>query len=103
MSAEIPRSPWTISLIRRGGTLIALASAYCEMPNGLRNSSSRISPGCEGGTGRGERRVRFVVVCDRDLVRMVPTIPLASPRRTEDCQWDGIEQTASPLGIFVLL
>jgi hypothetical protein len=34
VSALIPRLPCTISLIRRGGTSIALAIRYCEIPIG---------------------------------------------------------------------
>src|SRR5271154_100244 len=45
VSALMPRLPCTISLIRRGGTSIALAIRYCEMPSGSRNSALRISPG----------------------------------------------------------
>jgi hypothetical protein len=48
VSALIPRLPYTISLIRRGGTSIALAIRYGEIPIGSRNSVSRISPGWVG-------------------------------------------------------
>jgi hypothetical protein len=34
-----------ISLILRGGTLIALAKAFCESPRGFKKSSKMISPG----------------------------------------------------------
>jgi hypothetical protein len=57
------RLPSTISLIRRGGTAMALASLVCDRAMGVRNSS-RISPGC------GFRR-SSVVVDDFDLVRIV--------------------------------
>lgn len=57
------RLPSTISLIRRGGTAIARASAVCDSFIGLRNSSTSISPRC--GFCR-----RSVVVDDLDLVRM---------------------------------
>ena len=70
VSALIPLLPCTISLIRRGGTSIALAILYCEMPIGSRNSVNRISPGWVGAksaigfllssgsrrAGRGRRR-----------------------------------------------
>src|SRR6476659_10577423 len=55
------RLPSTISLIRRGGTLIAFASPVCESDIGRKNSSIRISPGC------GLER-RSVVVDDLDFV-----------------------------------
>src|SRR5712692_5492171 len=42
------RWPCTISLTRRAGTPISLASWYWLTASGLRNSSSRISPGCAG-------------------------------------------------------
>lgn len=45
MDGVIDRRPCTISLIARGATPIARAMAFCEIPIGLRYSSSRISPG----------------------------------------------------------
>src|SRR5438105_2301577 len=39
------RWPLMISLIRRGGTAMSLARRYWVIPFGLKNSSSRISPG----------------------------------------------------------
>src|SRR6478609_9481390 len=48
VSALMPRFPWTISLMRRGGTSIAFAIRYCEIPIGSRNSVNRISPGWVG-------------------------------------------------------
>src|ERR1700751_1034524 len=48
VSALIPRFPCTISLMRRGGTSIALAIRYCEIPIGSRNSVNKISPGWVG-------------------------------------------------------
>src|SRR5258708_8432554 len=48
VSALIPRLACTISLMRRGGTSIALAIRYCEIPIGSRNSVRRISPGWVG-------------------------------------------------------
>jgi len=50
VSALIARIPWTISLIRRGGTVMSFASRYCVSPSGSRNSSSRTSPGCIGAS-----------------------------------------------------
>ena len=44
-SALIAGLPSTISLIRWGGTSIALAIRYCEKPSGSANSVLRISPG----------------------------------------------------------
>jgi hypothetical protein len=41
----IARLPCTISLIRRGGTLMSLANRYWLIPIGSKNSSNRISPG----------------------------------------------------------
>jgi hypothetical protein len=49
--------------MRRGGTLMARASAVCDKSIGFRNSSARISPGW--GLGKSS-----VVVDDFDLVRM---------------------------------
>jgi predicted ATPase len=48
VSALTRRWPCTISLIRRAGTPISFASWYWLTASGLRNSSSRISPGCTG-------------------------------------------------------
>src|SRR5439155_20188797 len=62
-SAVMARLPSTISLMRPGGILMALASAVCDRLMGLRNSSMRISPGC--GLGR-----RSAVIDDFDLVGM---------------------------------
>jgi hypothetical protein len=41
--------PCTVSLIRRGGTSIAFANQYWEMPIGFRRSSTSTSPGAIGG------------------------------------------------------
>src|ERR1041384_722929 len=60
------RLPSTISLMRRGGTAMAFASAVCDSAIGFRNSSIRISPGW--GFERSS-----VVVDDFDLVRIVFT------------------------------
>src|SRR5215216_1251311 len=51
----------TISLMRRGGTPTARASAVCDRPIGFRNSSSRISPGCGLGSSSA------VVIDDFDI------------------------------------
>ena len=45
VSAVMPRFSRTISLMRRGGTFNARASAFCDRPRGFINSSRRISPG----------------------------------------------------------
>ena len=50
VSAVIALFPCTISLIRRAGTLMALARRYWLTSIGFRNSSKRISPGCIGVT-----------------------------------------------------
>lgn len=63
MSAVMARLPSTISLMRRGGTLMALASAVCDNSIGFKNSSIRMSPGW--GLGRSS-----VVVDDFDFVGM---------------------------------
>src|ERR1043166_5775817 len=64
-----------ISLIRRGGTLVSLARRYWLSPKGLRNSSSRMSPGWIGGSFlRG----------------------LASPAEVSDEDWADIEQSCTP-------
>ena len=48
MAGVIDRRPCTISLIARGATPMARAMAFCEIPIGLRYSSSKISPGVMG-------------------------------------------------------
>src|SRR5579883_3398658 len=45
VSAVTARRPWMISLMRRGGTPMTRANAFCVMPIGFMNSSARISPG----------------------------------------------------------
>ena len=45
VSAVIARIPFTISLMRRGGTLMSFARRYWERPSGTRNSSLSTSPG----------------------------------------------------------
>ena len=77
VSAVTPRFSRTISFSRGKDTPSWIANADCERPSGLRNSSSRISPGCTGGTVVGNRRlssdrvgaVRLLVVRDFDVVR----------------------------------
>src|ERR1700733_12629306 len=63
VSALIPRLPCTISLIRRGGTSIALAIRYCEIPIGSRNSVKRISPG--GVAAKSAIGLSFLVIIDQ--------------------------------------
>lgn len=41
---------------------MSLASLYCEIFIGLKNSSSRISPGCMG------RKCRFAIVCTSTVI-----------------------------------
>ena len=48
VAGVMERLPRTISLIARGATPIARAIAFCEIPVGLRYSSSKISPGVIG-------------------------------------------------------
>lgn len=48
MAGVMARLPSTISLIARGGTPMARAMAFCEMPRGCKYSSNRISPGVIG-------------------------------------------------------
>src|SRR5271168_4430607 len=62
VSALMARLVCTISLIRRGGTSIALASRYCEMPIGSRNSLLRISPGWVGA--KSAMGLSFLVIVD---------------------------------------
>src|SRR6478609_933575 len=66
------RLPGTISLIRRGGTFTALASAVCDRAMGFRNSSIRIPPGWGFGS-------RSVIVDDLDLVGMAISPDEADP------------------------
>ena len=42
----VGRRPCTMSPMRVAGTRILIASAFCVMPRGRRNSSRSISPGC---------------------------------------------------------
>ena len=46
VSADTPRSPFTMAPIRVAGTRSANASAFTDIPNGFRNSSASTSPGC---------------------------------------------------------
>ena len=62
------RCPCTISLIRRGATLMSLANRYWLMPKGFRNSSSRISPGWMGGEFCLRHHELLVVVYDLDIM-----------------------------------
>lgn len=48
VAGVMERLPRTISLIARGATPISRAIAFCEIPRGLRYSSSKISPGVIG-------------------------------------------------------
>jgi len=48
VSAVMARLPWTISLMRRGGTEMSRAKRHREIRCGLRNSSNRIVPGWMG-------------------------------------------------------
>src|SRR5437868_7394730 len=59
------RLPSTISLMRRGATWTARARPFWLRPIGLRNSSSRISPGC----GLRSSPLLDVVVDDFDMCR----------------------------------
>src|SRR6201998_4962675 len=63
VSAVIPRLPCTISLMRRGGTSIALAIRSCEIPIGSRNSVKRISPGWVGA--KSAIGFSFLVIVDQ--------------------------------------
>src|SRR5437868_12824238 len=65
------RLPSTISLMRRGGTPIACASAVCDSAIGFKNSSIRISPGWGFGSS--------VIIDDLDLVRMAFLPDKANP------------------------
>src|SRR4051812_23557536 len=65
------RLPSTISLMRRGGTPIAFASAVCDSAIGFKNSSIRISPGWGF--------LNSVVVDDFDVVRIVLSPDEANP------------------------
>src|ERR1700752_54825 len=73
------RRPSTISLMRRGGTLIARASAFWLSSMGFKNSSSRISPGVTSGRSPAALRTVFrilpVVVVDNFDIACVSIIP----------------------------
>src|SRR3974390_3047384 len=77
VSALMPRLPGTISLMRRGGTSIALAIRYCEMPSGSRNSVLRISPGWVGAKS-AMGFSSLVIVDDLDVAGAAGT-----PRETD--------------------
>src|SRR5262245_29561100 len=65
------RLPSTISLMRRGGTPIAFASAVCDSAIGFRKSSIRISPGWGF--------FNSMIVDDLDFVRIVLAPDEANP------------------------
>src|SRR5579862_3642884 len=65
VSAVMARLPSTISLTRRGDTPMARARAVCDRAIGLRNSSSRISP----GRGFGRCALRFNIIGDACRLR----------------------------------
>ncbi len=48
VSGVMARFPWTISLMRRGGTPIWRASSFCDKLSGSKNSSFNTSPGWTG-------------------------------------------------------
>src|SRR6266566_4238526 len=78
--ALIARSPRTISLIRRGGTLISLANRYWLMPSGARNSSWRISPGWIGLIVRRTSGPPLsMIVHDLDFMRVAILPAKANP------------------------
>src|SRR6266566_5274300 len=76
VSGVTPRFWRIISFSRGKETPRRIAKADCDIPNGLRNSSKSISPGCTGGIAVGKRRrtsgrtpaERLVVVRDFDFV-----------------------------------
>src|ERR1041384_424850 len=68
VSAVMDRTPRTISLIRRAGTLSPFARRYCESPSGLRNSLSNISPGWTGGIRLSLALFSLVIVSDFDFI-----------------------------------
>ena len=47
------------------------AASICVMPNGFKNSSSSISPGCVGGRCVGSRRRTLVVVLAADVIAVL--------------------------------
>src|SRR3989344_4537723 len=57
--------PFTIRLMRRGGTLVSLASRYSVMPSGFKKSSASTSPGWIGGMSR-----RWVALVLRVFIRV---------------------------------
>src|SRR6516225_4888278 len=72
VSALMPRLPCTISLIRRGGTSIALAIRYWEMASGSRDSVLRMSPGW-GGAKSAMGLSFLVIVHEFDVVAAAGT------------------------------
>ena len=86
VSAVIPRLPCTISLIRRGGTLMDTASLFCVMPKPSMKSSMSTSPGWIGSilsvvvndlhllwSGGGPHEADPPLVVDPDAVLPDPT------------------------------
>src|SRR5437870_1958893 len=64
------RLPFTISLIRFGGTSRSRASALMLTPSGLMNSSRRISPGGIGSRCFLAIAISSVIVDNLDVVRV---------------------------------
>src|SRR6187551_485416 len=62
------RSPLMMAEIRLTGTSMSRDSLFCDTPSGLRNSSSRISPGGIGSKVSGN--LSPVVVDDLDIFRI---------------------------------
>src|SRR5215469_14610745 len=70
VSAVTDRSPLMIAPMRVAGTRKAMASAFTDMPSGLRNSSLNTSPGWDvtrSGVTTPSVAVRLVVIDDFDI------------------------------------
>src|SRR5712671_7662955 len=64
-----------IELTRWSGIWSFSDSSDCVISRGLRNSSSRISPGWLGGRFFGSMRILLVVIRDLDLLRVAVREP----------------------------
>ncbi len=83
----IPRLPRITPLTRPTGTSMCFASRDWVIPNGVRNSSSRISPGC-GGFG-GELFGSACGIRTRDL-RLERAVSWASRRTRHASGWSEV-------------
>ena len=87
------RLPWTISLMRRGETLMPLARRYWLRPRGFRNSFNRISPGCIGSQDPFGHQELLVIVDDLHFVGAALT-----PREADTVSVVDADAVSAPSG-----